>query len=150
MTEESLAAHQANAQMSQGPVTPEGKANSAAANLRHAFYSQSRFEVLLALGERPEDYLCLMESLQEDLHPRQGLESHLVTQMGETLWGMQRAQRMREGLARKRIETQVMGEVLMTETQAVRAIDNLEPFERLQAALTRRNHGPRRKKSMPL
>ena len=62
MTEESLAAHQANAQQSQGPVTPEGKANSAAANLRHAFYSQSRAEVLLALGERPDDYLCLVES----------------------------------------------------------------------------------------
>jgi hypothetical protein len=142
MTEENLAAHQANAQKSQGPVTPEGKANSAAANLRHAFYSQSRAEVLLALGERPEDYLCLMESLREDLHPRAGLESQLVTQMGETLWGMQRAQRMREGLARKCIETHVLGEVIMTETQVVRAIDNLEPFERLQAALTRRNQGP--------
>ncbi len=142
MTEESLAAHQANGRQSQGPVTPEGKVNSAAANLRHAFYSQSRAEVLLALGEEPEDYLRLMESLREDLQPREGLENQLVTQMGETLWGMQRAQRMREGLARKRIETHVMGEVMMTETHAVMAIDNLEPFERLQAALTRRNNGP--------
>jgi hypothetical protein len=142
MTEESLAAHQANGRQTQGPMTPEGKANSAAANLRHAFYSQSRAEVLLALGERPEDYLCLMESLREDLQPREGLESQLVTQMGETLWGMQRAQRMREGLARKHIETRLMGEQMIKASQAASAIENLEPYERLQAALTRRDNGP--------
>jgi flagellar biosynthesis/type III secretory pathway chaperone len=142
MTEESLAAHQANGRQSQGPVTPEGKAHSAAANLRHAFYSQSRAEVLLALGEQPEDYLSLMESLCEDLQPREGLESQLVTQMGETLWGMQRAQRMREGLARKRIESRAMGEQVITTTHAAKAIENVEPFERLQAALARRDDGP--------
>jgi hypothetical protein len=142
MTEENLAAHQANAQKSQGPVTPEGKGNSAAANLRHAFYSQSRAEVLLALGERPEDYLSLMESLREDLQPCEGLESQLVTQMGETLWGMQRAQRMREGLARKHIETRLMVEQVVKSSEAAKAIETLAPFERLQAALTRRGNGP--------
>ena len=30
----------------------------------------------------------------------------------------------------------------MAHTHAERAINNLEPFERLQAALTRRSHGP--------
>ena len=142
MTEESLAAHQANGRLTEGPVTPAGKAQSAAANLRHGFYSQPRAEVLLALGEEPEDYLCLMESLQEDLQPRPGLECQLVAQMGETLWGMQRAQRMREGLAVKRIQSKVMGEEMSATTVAAKAFENLEPFERLQAALTRRDHGP--------
>jgi len=83
-----------------------------------------------------------MESLHEDLQPREGLESQLVTQMGETLWGMQRAQRMREGLARKHIETRLMGEQMIKTGQAAKAIELLEPFERLHGALTRRDKGP--------
>jgi hypothetical protein len=142
MTEENLAAHQANGRQSQGPVTPEGKAQSAAANLRHGFYADPRAEVLLALGEEPEEYLDLMESLREDLTPREGLEKQLVTQMGETLWRMRRAQRMQEGLALKRIQGKVMGEEMMTTFTAAHAIENLEPFELLQEALTRRNGGP--------
>src|ERR1017187_5160123 len=109
MTEENLAAHQANARESTGPVTPQGKANSAAANLRHGLYSQTRDQVLRALGEQPEDHERLMDSLRQDLQPREGLEHHLVTQMGETLWGMQRAQRMREGMAMKRIQSKALG-----------------------------------------
>ena len=75
MTEENLAAHRANGRMSHGPVTPQGRAHSAAANLRHGFYSQSRVDVLTALGEEPEEYRRLMESLLEDLQPRPGLEA---------------------------------------------------------------------------
>jgi hypothetical protein len=142
MTEENLAAHQANGRQAHGPVTPEGKANSAAANLRHGFYSQSRAEVLIALGEEPEDYLRLMESLKEDLRPRQGLEDQLVTSMGETLWGMQRAQRMREGLALKRIQIRSLGEQMTATAHAAKAFENLEPFEQLRAALSRRDNGP--------
>jgi hypothetical protein len=142
MTEENLAAHQANGRQAQGPVTPEGKANSAAANLRHGFYSQSRAEVLIALGEDPEDYLCLMESLKKDLHPREGLEDQLVTNMGETLWGMRRAQRMREGLALKRIQVRALGEQMTATAHAAKAFENLEPFEQLRAALSRRDKGP--------
>ena len=142
MTEESLAAHQANGRQGHGPVTPEGKDNSAAANLRHGFYTRPRAEVLSRLGEQPEDYLCLMESLIEDLQPRPGLENQLVTQMGETLWGMQRAQRMREGQALKRIQSRVLDEEILANTHAARALENLDPFERLQAALARHDNGP--------
>ena len=98
--------------------------------------------MLLALGEEPEDHLALMESLQEDIQPRPGLECQLVTQMGETLWGMRRAQRMREGLALKRIQKYVQVDELLAVTHATTAFENLEPFERLQAALTRRDDGP--------
>ena len=63
MTEENLAAHRANGQKTQGAVTPEGKANSAAANLRHGFYCQAQNGTLTAWGEDPEEYAGLMNSL---------------------------------------------------------------------------------------
>jgi len=53
MTEENLAAHRANGQKTLRPTTPEGKANSAAANLRHGFYSKARNGAIAAMGEDP-------------------------------------------------------------------------------------------------
>ena len=142
MTDANLAAHRANGRRTQGPVTPAGKANSAAANLRHGFYSQAREQVLEALGEDPEDYLHLMDSLLEDLQPREGLENQLVVQMGETLWRMRRAQRMQEGLALKRIQSRVLGEQTLATARAAQAMEKVEPFELLEKALARRAGGP--------
>jgi hypothetical protein len=140
ITEKKQAAQRGNARQSQGPATPAGKAQSAAANLRHGFYSrsQSRAETMFALGEDPDDYLRLAESLQNDLEPHDGLEEQLVTQMVESLWNMERARRMRDGLALRRIRGQVMGEEISTGMVAQHAIENLEPFEQLQRALNRR------------
>jgi hypothetical protein len=73
MTEENLAAKRSNGCQTQGPVTPEGKANSAAANLRHGFYCQAPNRALTALGEDPEEYAGLMNSLENDLV--EGLEA---------------------------------------------------------------------------
>ncbi len=137
MTEAKLEAQRANSRKSRGPVTRHGKANSAAANLRHGFYSTTRAPALLALGEDPEEYLKLMESLHDDLQPRPGLENLLVERMGETLWRMGRAQRMEEGLALKAIRSKLPSEELMLVTRAAKAIENLEPFENLDAALAR-------------
>src|SRR5579872_389097 len=141
MTEKKLAAQQPDAQQSEGPATPQGQANSAAANLRHGFYAGTRAEVLLALGEDPEKYLDMMQSIKEDLQPRPGLEKHLVAQVGECLWGIEGAQRMREGLAMKRIQCKVVGETMRAMSLASKAIEQFEPFERLMAASSRRG-GP--------
>jgi hypothetical protein len=142
MTEKNVAARLLNGPQSRGPATPEGKANSAAANLRHGFYSQSRDEVMIALGENPEEFAGLMASLVEDLQPRPGLESELLLGMGRTLWRMQRAERMREGLALKRIQSGSRMEQVAALQLLTRADDNLAPFERLSEALTRRDGGP--------
>jgi hypothetical protein len=53
--------------------------------LRHRFYSKPQAEVLLALGEGPEEYLAVIVSLREDLQPRLWLECQSVAQSGETL-----------------------------------------------------------------
>ena len=142
MTEANGAAHRANGRSSRGPVTPQGQAQSAAANLRHGFYSREQAEAMVRLGENPEEFRRLMESLLEDLQPREGLEFQLVLQMGRTLWRMQRAERMQEGLALRRIQSKLLSAEYLTLSQASSAAANLKPYERLQAALKPRSGGP--------
>jgi predicted HAD superfamily Cof-like phosphohydrolase len=134
--------HVVNASSAAGATTPEAQVLPAVAEFRQKFLTESRLGFLMALGEEPKEYQQMMESLLEDLQPRQGLESHLVEQMGETFWRMRRAQRVRDGLALRSIQSKVQGEEMMATMQASRVIDLVEPFERLQAALARRGQGP--------
>jgi DNA-binding transcriptional MerR regulator len=83
----------------------------------------------------------MMESLLEDLQPRRGLETHLAEQMGDTFWRMRRVQNMRDGLALRSIEKKVQGEELLATVQSSKVVELVEPFERLQEALSRRGQG---------
>jgi hypothetical protein len=121
---------------------PQAGVNFPVAKFRQGFFTDSRYGLLLALGEEPKDYQSRMESLLEDLQPRPGLESHLVEQIAETFWRMLRAQRMRDGLALKSIQRKVHGEEMLASIQASKAFDALEPFEHLKEALSRRGSGP--------
>ena len=140
MTEENLAAHRANGQKTHGPVTPEGKANSAAANLRHGFYCQAPNRALTALGEDPEEYADLTNSLENNLV--EGLEGELRERIGDTLWRMKRAVRMQNGLALKRIKAAQEIQEAAAWPQRLRAHENLDRYEDLAAALARRGNGP--------
>ena len=140
MTEENLAAHRANGQKTHGPATPEGKANSAAANLRHGFYCQAQNRALAALGEDPQEYAGLMNSLESNL--AEGLEGELVQRIGHALWRMRRAERMQDGLALKRIKAAQDTQQVMTAPQRIRAYENLECYEELGRAFARRGRGP--------
>jgi hypothetical protein len=141
MTAKNLAAKRSNGSMTRGPVTPEGKANSAASNLRHGFYSKAQNGALTALGEDPQEYAELMNSLENNL--AEGLESELVQRIGRALWRMKRAERMQDGLAAKRIQGAQQIQEFAGRCQRVRAADNLLHYETLGAALARRD-GPTR------
>jgi hypothetical protein len=140
MTEENLAAKRLNGSMARGPVTPEGKANSAAANLRHGFYCKVQNGALPDLGEDPQDYSDLMNSLENNLV--EGLEAQLVQLIGDTVWRMKRAQRIKNGQAMKRIQAAKEIQDTTSEPQRERAHKNLQCFENLATALKRRDVGP--------
>jgi hypothetical protein len=66
---------------------------------------------MTALGENPADYRRLMESLENNL--AEGLERQLVHGIGRALWQMQRAERMQDGLAVKRVRSGLQKEELL-------------------------------------
>jgi len=101
MTEKRLAASRANGRKSHGAVTPEGKARVAQVNLRHGFYAKADQDVLRTLGEDPAEYRRMMKSLETDV--AHAMEQQVVGCIGRTFWRMQRAERMQDGLAVKRV-----------------------------------------------
>jgi hypothetical protein len=122
--------------------TPKTEATPTAFHFRKGFMNNSKFEVLMGMGEDPREYGEMMEALLEDLQPRRGLESQLVEQMGETFWRMRRSQRIRDGVALKNIRAKVPGEDMAATVRSSQAFNAMEPFERLGKALARRGQGP--------
>jgi hypothetical protein len=139
MTEENLAAKRSNGSMARGPVTPEGKANSAASNLRHGLYSKAQDQAMVALGEDPQEYADLMNSLESNLAG--GLESEVVRRIGRVLWRMKRAERAQDGLALQRVQGAAQVQDMVASARLAKAADTMDRLEDLQIALNRRN-GP--------
>ena len=99
LTPERLAANQANAQLSHGPVTAEGLERSRQAMVKHGFYSKNALEALRTLGEDPGDFAKLHVALLQTWGPRDGFENRLVEQLARAIWRLQRSDRLQESLA---------------------------------------------------
>jgi hypothetical protein len=83
-----LAANQANAQLSTGPRTEEGKARSSRNATKHGLFSRQ----LLVAGEDPAALAMFRESVLRRLSPRDMLELQVVEQYVASSWRLRRIQ----------------------------------------------------------
>jgi len=102
LTPEKIAANQANGRRSHGPATPEGRERIREANARHGFYATG--EALRMLGEDPEEFKHLLESLTATWEPADEFQARLVKRLARALWRMERSDRMQEGMAVEQLE----------------------------------------------
>ena len=65
-----------------------------------------------------------------------------MQRIGDTLWRMKRAGRMRDGLARKRIKAAIEFQEIASGPQRLRAYEILQRYEDLGLALRRHGIGP--------
>jgi hypothetical protein len=110
--------------------------------LVHAFYSQAGGEAMIALGEDPKKYAALLQSVADDLQPRGGLESEVVSQMVRTLWRIRRAEQMEDGLAVKRLRNGLRMNQLATAPQFMHIQDTYERLCNIGRMLSRPDSTP--------
>jgi hypothetical protein len=91
-TEAQIAANQANAQLSTGPTTEEGKAISS--QNRRKFGLTGRFTVLP--WEDQEDFNLLVTRLRAEHQPTIAFETDLIEKMAQHFWLAQRAVLLQE------------------------------------------------------
>ena len=89
-----LAANAANAQLSTGPRTPEGKQRSARNALTHGLTAR---EVVILPGERPA-FDEMRADLEDDLRPQGALEHTLFAQLVHAAWNLRRLRLLEAGL----------------------------------------------------
>ncbi|HEV2424720.1 MAG TPA: hypothetical protein VGZ29_07830 [Terriglobia bacterium] len=104
LTPRKLEANQANAQLSQGPATAEGIERIRDAQVVHGFYSKAPGEALRALGEKPDDFECLLAALTETWQPENDYERMLVRRLARALWRVERADRIQEAMTVAQVE----------------------------------------------
>jgi hypothetical protein len=85
-----LEANQANARLSTGPQTPEGKARSSQNARKHGLSAR---EVVIAPDER-EEFEEFLEAYQADLQPQGMTEQGLFNQLVLAAWNLQRISRL--------------------------------------------------------
>jgi hypothetical protein len=104
MTPKALAANRANALLSTGPRSQEGKLHSRLNGLEHGIFTQALGASIRELGEDPAAYESLRRGLLRAFTPEDGFEEMLVEEMAQLSWRRQRLMRAESGLvaAKKR------------------------------------------------
>jgi hypothetical protein len=93
-TEAQIAANQANAQLSTGPRTEEGKKQSSMNALKHGM----RAKTVLLPDEDPEEYAAFFEAQWEELGPQDAVQCVLVGNAIGYMWRLTRPARIEAGL----------------------------------------------------
>jgi len=89
MTTDQHAANTANAQLSTGPRTDEGKARSSQNSLKHGVFAKT----IVLPGESQEEFDALLAGLRKDHKPEGETESNLVRGLAEIQWRLNRLRR---------------------------------------------------------
>ena len=102
-TPELLAAARENAQHSTGPRSAAGKQNSKMNALKHGERAnpENHREVMLALGEDPEEFDSLKQELMTTYGPGDALWETQIDDLAKLYWRRQRLERAEEGLMRR-------------------------------------------------
>ena len=88
-----IAANKANAQLSTGPKTPEGKAVSSQNSSRATVISAKAFmELTIQPGECVNQFAVLQQSVLDTLRPQSQYELHLAEQIVRNEWNILRLQ----------------------------------------------------------
>jgi hypothetical protein len=95
ISEAQLAANQANAQLSKGPSSNEGKAISSQNNFRHGL-TQTEGEITFVEGESKEAYLKSLAGFQKEWNPSTETEHDLVQRLATRQWLRRRALKLQQ------------------------------------------------------
>jgi hypothetical protein len=90
MTVAQLAANRDNAQLSTGPVTPEGKARVARNALRHGLTAKS----LVVREDEYDEFEALQHDLHSQIEPQGALESIAFEELVHAAWNLRRFRRL--------------------------------------------------------
>ena len=104
VSEKQIQANARNAQLSTGPVTPEGKAVVARNSVTHGIFAK---DLVINAGDGREDeleYHELFAELQRDLDPVGRMEKILVEKIAVNYWRLRRLVRYETGEIRERLD----------------------------------------------
>lgn len=141
ITSQKAAADRANARLSNGPATPEGLERMRSSKIRHGFYSSQGSEALRVLGEDPEEFGRLFQSLHNAWQPTDDGQQALVKRLARLLWRLDRADRIQESMAVCQVANLERGAARQAQQHAAQRERIISVLGDLQHALERGDFG---------
>jgi len=105
MSPAKVAANQANALQSTGPVTPEGLDRVRQGRLQHGLRASEPRDVLAFLGEDADEFDRYEQALFQKWQPSDTFEETLVRRIARNSWRVDRAARVQENTIAHEVET---------------------------------------------
>ena len=127
-----IEANRANAALSTGPRTPEGKHRAALNAIRHGLTSQQN----VIPGEDPQVYQEFCRTLIADLRPKGALEEQLARTMADTQWRLNRCRSIEQIILAAEPDRDVFSRQAVARFQR-HQIESLNKFSMYEQRLTR-------------